>query len=146
MTSFTKVLDKNVKHPFCSYQTTLLNPIAFADIEGMGSFDEYTWNGEFLDADVSEGCAEDIHDRHKMLKIELYEDDDAITLVKSGYGIVKGYMYPKECFSLVEDKKFKVKIQKFEDGERVRAHMSKLQQLKNEYPIEIFNLIKKNPK
>lgn len=143
MTCLNKVLDKNVRHPFFSCKTNRLNSKAFADIDGMGPFDEYTWDGVYLDVDVSAGCAEDIHNRQKKLKVELYEDDNAITLVKSGYGIVKGYMYPKEYFSLVEDQAFKVQLEKYENGGRIRVHLSKLQQLKNEYPKEIFNLIKK---
>lgn len=142
MTYLTKVLDKNIRHPFRSCKTTHLNYKAFVGIDGMGPFEEYTWNGDYLDVDVSVGCAEDIHDRYKKLKVELYEDNDAITLVKSGYGFIQGYMYPKEYFSLVEDQAFKVQLEKYEKGESIRVHLSKRQQLKNVYPKEIFNLIK----
>ncbi|WP_336643846.1 hypothetical protein [Methylomonas sp. WH-1] len=143
MAFLTKVLNKNVKHPFCSWKTACLNSEAFSHINGAGPFEEYTWNGDYLDAEPSAGYAENIHERHKGLQVELYEDKIAITLVKSGYGFVKGYMYPKEYFSLVEDQVFKVKLEKYENGERIREHLSKLQQLKSEYPKEIFNLIKK---
>ncbi|MGZ4976909.1 MAG: hypothetical protein ACXV8O_07140 [Methylobacter sp.] len=122
ITMQSKVLAKNIPHPFNCYRlTTQLNTRAFVHIEGGGPYEEFSWyaDGSNFEPDVDAGPAEDIHSGN----VELYENSDSITVKL--LDACKGYMYPKEFFTLIKNPQFD------------------LLALRERYPEELFNLIKK---
>ena len=97
--SLIEILAKDIPHPFSCYpSTTQLNPEAFVYIEGVGDYEEYSWNtdGSNFEPDIDAGSATDIHTGD----VDLYENHDSITVVLPN--ICKGYRYPKEHFSLIK--------------------------------------------
>ncbi len=77
-----------------------LNPEDYIRIDGADAYVEFSWraDGSDYDEDNDAGSAEDIHSGN----VELYENDDFITLVL--LDDCKGYMYPKKYFYLLRKK------------------------------------------
>jgi hypothetical protein len=133
-----KVLAKNIPHPFSCYpSTTQLNPDAFDGIEGEEAYEEYSWDslGNDFGVDIGCGSAVNVNILKCNVHVDLYENDDSITIVLPN--TYEGYRYPKEYFKLIESPQFEYQVKQFE----LKTKLSALEEKK--YPKELFYSIKK---